>query len=210
MHKNPYKHRSIACSAKCTTKPLSILLTKLLTHIKQGLQKYPKTAYSRRSLNQMRIRKNLKALLKHLKSPNLNQITSIKSFHCSTLYTTIPRAKLKSRLASITPYSFVFKHGKCRHKYLVLGHKETYFVNEHSDSKSKSNHSEDDTIKMFEFLVDNIFVVFVGKVFQQIVGIRMGTYCTLPLSDIFLYSYEAEFIQFLFALNGKEAIGISV
>ena len=38
MHKNPYKHRSIAGSSKCSTKPLSILLTKLLTHIKQGLQ----------------------------------------------------------------------------------------------------------------------------------------------------------------------------
>ena len=32
MHTNPYKHRFIAGSAKCSTKPLSILLTKLLTH----------------------------------------------------------------------------------------------------------------------------------------------------------------------------------
>ena len=38
MHKNPYKHRFIAGSLKCSTKPLSILLTKLLTHIKQGLK----------------------------------------------------------------------------------------------------------------------------------------------------------------------------
>ena len=43
MHKNPYKHRFIAGSSKCSTKPLSILLTKLLTHIKQGLQNYCKT-----------------------------------------------------------------------------------------------------------------------------------------------------------------------
>ena len=34
MHKTPYKHRFIAGSLKCSTKPLSILLTKLLTHIK--------------------------------------------------------------------------------------------------------------------------------------------------------------------------------
>ena len=44
MHKNPYKHRFIAGSSKCSTNPLSILLTKLLTHIKQGLQKYCETA----------------------------------------------------------------------------------------------------------------------------------------------------------------------
>ena len=47
MHKNPYKHIFIAGSSKCSTKPLSIILTKLLTHIKQGLQKYCETAYSR-------------------------------------------------------------------------------------------------------------------------------------------------------------------
>ena len=47
MHKNVYNHRFIAGSSKCSTKPLSILLTKLLTHIKQGLQKYCETAYSR-------------------------------------------------------------------------------------------------------------------------------------------------------------------
>ena len=47
---------------------------------------------------------------------------------------------------------------------LKLGHEETYFVKEHSDSKNK--YSENDIIKMLEFLVDNIFVVFAGKVFQ--------------------------------------------
>ena len=79
MHKNPYKHRFIAGSSKCTTKPLSILLTKLLTHIKRGLQKYCEKAYSRSGVNQMWILKNSKELLDHLKSPNFNLITNIKS-----------------------------------------------------------------------------------------------------------------------------------
>ena len=58
MHKNPYKHRFIAGSSKCSTKPLSVFLTKLLTHIKQGLQKYCETAYSRNGIIQMWILKN--------------------------------------------------------------------------------------------------------------------------------------------------------
>ena len=62
MHKNPYKHRFIAGSSKCSNKPLSVLLTKLLTIIKQVLQKYCETAY-----NQMLILKNSKELLQHLK-----------------------------------------------------------------------------------------------------------------------------------------------
>ena len=59
-------------------------------------------------------------------------------------------------------------------------------MKEHSDAKNK--YTEEDIIKMLEFLVDNIFVVFAGKVFQQLVGIPMGTNCALLLADIFLYS----------------------
>ena len=85
--------------------------------------------------------------------------------------------------------------------YWVLGREGPYFVKEHSDAKNK--YTEEDIIKMLEFLVDNIFVVFAGKVFQQIVGIPMGTNCAPLLADIFLYSYEAEFIQSLLSAGKK-------
>ena len=71
------------------------------------------------------------------------------------------------------------------YKYSVLGHEEAYFVKEHTDSKNK--YSEDNIIKLLKFLVDNIFVIFAGKVFQQIIGILLGTNCPLLLADIFLY-----------------------
>ena len=73
------------------------------------------------------------------------------------------------------------------YKYLVLGHEEAYAVKEYSDTKNR--YSEDDITKMIEFLVGNIFVVFVGKIFQQIVGIPMGTNCAPLLADIFIISY---------------------
>ena len=57
---------------------------------------------------------------------------------------------------------------------------------------------------MLEFLVDNIFVVFGGKVFQQIVGIPIGTNCAPLLADIFLYSYEAKLIQYLLSTGKKK------
>ena len=82
------------------------------------------------------------------------------------------------------------------------GHDGPYFVKEHSDSKHK--YSEDDIFNMLEFLADNIFVVFAGKVFQQTVGIPMGTNCAPLLADIFLYSYEADFIQYLLSAGKKQ------
>ena len=40
-------------------------------------------------------------------------------------------------------------------------------------------------ISMLEFLIDNIFVSFGGTLFQQVVGIPMGTNCALLLADLF-------------------------
>ena len=48
---------------------------------------------------------------------------------------------------------------------------------------------------MLDFLIDNIFVEFGSLVFQQTIGIPMGTNCVPLPADLCLYSYEAEFIQ---------------
>ena len=50
---------------------------------------------------------------------------------------------------------------------------------------------------MIDILIDNIFVECGGEIFQQVIGIPMGTNCAPLLADLFLYSYEAEFIQTL-------------
>ena len=61
--------------------------------------------------------------------------------------------------------------------------------------KGKTCYSEEQVISMLEFLIDNIFVSFGGTLFQQVVGIPMGTNCAPLLADLLLYSYESEFLQ---------------
>ena len=90
LHKNPYKHRYIAGSAKCSTKSLSQILTWILTAVKEGLQKNCDTAYARSGVYKIWILKNSKELLENLKAQSLHSVHSIKSFDFSTLYTTIP------------------------------------------------------------------------------------------------------------------------
>ena len=48
---------------------------------------------------------------------------------------------------------------------------------------------------MIEFLLDNIYVRIGGQLFQKMVGIPMGTNCAPLLADLFLYSYENEFLD---------------
>ena len=116
-------------------------------------------------MNQMWILKKSKDLLECLKSRSLTSCNSIKTFDFSTLYTTIPHSKLKEKLRALVHLCFVKKDGKPRYKYLVLGRDKPYFVVNNCDSNKK--YTEDDICGMLDFLIDNIFVIFGGRVFQQ-------------------------------------------
>ena len=59
----------------------------------------------------------------------------------------------------------------------------------------ENKYTANDICKMIEFLVDNIYVRFGGQLFRQMVGIPVGTNCTPLLADLFLYSYENEFLD---------------
>ena len=72
------------------------------------------------------------------------------------------------------------------------------------NSYSNSKNTKDDIINMVEFLVDTMFVVIGGMFFQQIVGISMITNCAPLLTNTFLFSYEAELIQYFLSVKKKQ------
>jgi len=82
-----------------------------------------------------------------------------------------------------------------------------YFVKDHTNSKTK--YPEDDIVSMINFLNDNIFIECGGKIFQQTVSIPMGTNCAPLLADLFLHSFEAEFVQELLLCKGKKKLAQS-
>jgi hypothetical protein len=139
----------------------------------------------------MWILKNSKDLLDNLKSRSFSQVSSIKTFDFSTLYTTLPHDKLKTRLKETIHKAF--SHRYYGSKFVVLGYNSTDFSNK--IQKGKTCYSEEQVISMLEFIIDKIFVSFGGTLFQQVVGIPMGTNCVPLLADLFLYSYESEFLQ---------------
>jgi hypothetical protein len=164
LHKCLFKQSYIAGCAKCSTKPLSKLLTCILSAVKTGLQSNCDTSYSKGGVNQMWILRNSKDLLEYIQSRSLSSYNSIKTFDFSTLYTTIPHSKLKDKLRELVQLCFIKKNGQRKYKYLVLGRDRSYFVKHHSDTTKKF--SETDIFNMLEFLIDNTFVMFGGHVFQ--------------------------------------------
>ena len=57
-------------------------------------------------------------------------------------------------------------------------------------------------------LIDNIFLIFGGHVFHQTVGVHMSTNCAPLLVDLFLYSLQAHFMDWLFKEN-EEKLALS-
>jgi hypothetical protein len=72
----------------------------------------------------------------------------------------------------------------------VLVETNLTFVKSHS--KSDKKYKQDEIIQMFDFLIDNIFFLFGGRMFQQTIDIPMGTNCTPLLADLFMHDYEAD------------------
>ena len=202
LHKSPVKHRfiagsskctTIAGSSKCTTKQLSSLLTKILTVIKTGLEKYCSIKTSHTGVNNMWILKNSTNLLSSLGDVGVHRATSIQTFDFSTLHTSIPHDLLKFRMNNIINNAFKHKTKATRYTRIKVGRNKSYFTNVPLNGENK--YTANDICKMIEFLVDNKYVRFGGQLFRQMVGIPMGTNCAPLLADLFLYSYENEFLD---------------
>jgi len=61
-----------------------------------------------------------------------------------------------------------------------------HIVDDHTNSKTK--YTGDEIVNMINILTDNIFIEFWGRIFQQTVGMSMGTNCA-PLLAIYFYTH---------------------
>ena len=129
------------------------------------------------------------------------KITSIQTFDFSTLYTSIPHQKLKDRTHILINQIFLYKNGSHRYKHLVVNGDRTFFTNEETSTVKK--YDETLICQMIDFLTDNIYIKIGDHLFRQCTGMPMGTNCAQLLTDLFLYSYEVEFLRTMTKSNKK-------
>ena len=75
----------------------------------------------------------------------------------------------------------------------VLQLRQGFFSNKKYDSYKCWSCAE--LCEAFTFLMENIYVQFDGMVYQQIVGIPMGTNMAPLIADLFLYCFERDFMS---------------
>ena len=137
--------------------------------------------------------KNSTSLLSSLDQLDIRTATSVQTFDFSALYTSIPRDLLKSKISNLVHNAFRKKDGSVRYTHIKGTREKGYFTHDINGS-GDSMYTADNICKMIEFLIDNIFVQFGGRLFHQVIGIPMGTNWAPLLADLF-YSYENEFLD---------------
>ena len=189
LHKNSYGHRFIAASASCTTKPLSKLLTHCLQLILKHYKEYCKGIERRTGVNCFWVINNSTEVTNTL--DKLRHARALDSFDFSTLYTNIPHSQLKTRMEELIRNAYNTRDAS----HMALGKDYAYWTSR--PVANTRNLTVNQLVEMFNFLIDNVYTQVGSAVYQQTIGIPMGTDCAPLVADLFLFSYEFEFMKSL-------------
>ena len=192
MHKATPKLRYIAASCNSSIKGLDKLMTKCLAAIYEFMKLYCKGILRNSGHNRMWILDNSMKLKEHLATLNdKSKAKSVSTWDFSTLYTTIPHDKLKAQIKKL--FQFVLETSDS--SFFCVNHKKAFM----SDKEYKNYKIVDLSlaVSFLDYLIDNIYVEFGNSLHRQTIGIPMGMCCAPLLANLFLMSYEYEFMRSL-------------
>ena len=134
--------------------------------------------------------KNSSEVIEKLRLRNF-QGSQVSSFDFSSSYTSLPHDLITAKVLSLVKWCFNrIRESKT---YLFTSDKAGFFSNKKYDSYTFWTCTE--LCEAFTFLMENMFVQFDGMVYEQIVGIPMGTNCAPLIADLFLYCFEGDFMS---------------
>ena len=195
MHKSPIGARFIIASKKCALKPLSKNITSAFKLLYKSVEKYHSKSKSYSGVNSFWIIQNNKPVIDTLnKLNNRKAAKSVTTYDFSTLYTNIPHDKLIRTINSVIDFAF---KGRTQEKISINSYgianwcnSSKYFV---FDIKSLK--------KAVEYVIKNCYFAIGDQVFQQIIGIPMGSDPAPFFANLFLFYYEWQFINNLKKVN---------
>ena len=183
-----YKTRFISNSSHCSTTILSKQITSALTAVKDHVMKYSETAFSNSNVNYFW---SIKTLPK-----------SSKSCDCVTFRV------LKYLLSTFLLYTHHCHMIWSKQKWCLWStgvstesQNLTSVLHLRQDFLATRNMTRIDVglarsyVKLLLSSWKKLYVQFDGMVYQQIVGIPMGTNCAPLIADLFLYCYERDFMS---------------
>ena len=192
MHKTPIKHRFIVASKKCCTKPISTAVSNAFKLIFRQTKNFHLKSKFEQNYNKFWVVENADPIINALNEINKKGTAKdISTFDFSTLYTNIPHDKLLERLDRLV--DFAFKGGD--KNYINISWKGyAYWGKKTNSSQGFSQNSLKNAIN---YLITNCYFN-VGKItMKQVIGIPMGIDPAPFWANLFLYTYELDYMNTL-------------
>jgi hypothetical protein len=201
FHKQPVDFRTIISSKKSCTKPISKIVGNCLSLIQYNLKRYCETIFKNTGINLYYIIDNNSSILDTLESISTDHAAkSINTFDFGQMYTNLEHSDIIRAMQHIL--SIVMS--KIQYIYADM-----YSASWQNKRKSMLTISKEKLLKMIEFVVDNAYFRFGSRVYQQVVGIPMGTDCGPFIANLTLFSYEFKYVSILMK-SGKKDIAKSL
>ena len=200
LHKSPIKFRFIIAAPKCSLKPLSKAVTKIFKKFYQQIEQYNQKCSFYSSVKSFWVIQNNEEVIRSIKKINKRKSAkTISTFDFSTLYTKIPHDKLLEVLNELV--DFCFQGGT--HQQLSVSKSGARWVsNSYRSGLRFDRIAVKDAIK---YLMSNCFFTLGNKIFQQVIGIPMGSDPAPFMANLFLYYYENKWIKNLKKVNLQKA-----
>lgn len=196
FHKNPIGFRTIIASSYAATKPISSRLCHGLKIIQLRMQRYCKTIEtSTRGINPFYIINNNQPILDCFQHVNKkHNALNISTYDFTTLYTKIKHEEIVDSFQYLLNLAFR-KHSDGEHirsRLLALHEKSANWC---FNARKDIAVNAEKLLEIIKWLIGNTYFKFGNLIFQQTIGIPMGTDCAPYLANLFLHSYELKFIR---------------
>lgn len=190
LHKTPISNRFITSGKGGSLEKLSQVVGYCLKGIMKIILSDSKYYQKETGINKCFVINNKDPILQYISKSN-QEIgnNTLKTFDFEKLYTSIPQIKLKEQISSVVRGVFT-----SRKKFFIsVSGKHAYLSKKRG--KSLFSVSMTEFIKCINFIIDNGYITYKGRVFRQVCGIPMGTNCAPYLANLFLHSYEIKYIE---------------
>ncbi|MCP4584646.1 hypothetical protein, partial [Pseudoalteromonas sp.] len=191
LHKTPYKFRFIAGAHKSSIKKPSLLLHRILHFLRTHLRNYAAIASRRTGKRFFWSVDNSEAVIQLLRRAKSSKAVFTADF--STLFTNLPHAVIKACLRKLIDLCYK-NSGKA---FINVTHDKVRYCKDLCASNLVGGFAflQGELLELLDFVLDNTFVTFAGKVFRQCKGVPMGGNASPLIADLTLAMLEFEFVK---------------
>ena len=201
MHYTPSRARFIVSSAKCSTKPLSRVVSNAFKRIFKQVQSFHEKSKFYKNYNLFWVIENSKPLIDKLNVINTKKkAREVSTFDFSTLYTNLPHDDLLRILNHIIDFAFA---GGNRN---ILGFNDySTFWMKTKKGKGKKYFSKNRLKALVDYLITNTYFEVGNLLIRQSIGIPMGIDPAPFWANLYLYFYENKFMVYLISNDKARA-----